>query len=553
MKGSISRFALGAAVFAAVGAKPIPEMPLENPSIPISPASGGVVSPPKETPSYDPSKLQQVIYWGQNDAEKSLGEYCDKDSGIDTFVLSSISNFGSGQELSGSFGKDCVFGPGKLECSQLAEDVSKCRMAGKKVIVSLGGKGSQGKLTSKEDAEDVAEKLWSMFGRKYSPALGGGLGGIHPLSIKSDQVQNAAGDDKTTAPSSAGSSEGSDSSTGTPTTNEKRMVVNPFNTMPLAGRPFGYGLIDGFDFDIENPEGKEYFPDLINKLRGKFDNFTPRPWPSWRGVSKTAMTDTTQAGTEPNSGGASENPSGSDQATANVKREVVFNHNYYVTGAPQCPLPEPNMGDMIQKVKFDKLFIQFYNNPRCSPGTGHINFDAWHESLQLGESKDAELYIGLLGGVKREDGEGKGDLYYQPPDRIRHVLRKWMGHPGFAGVMLWDTGNSDSVQHGGCSYAQNIKSIFSKGSICAGEGPVLSGPGNANGDPPGLTPTPPGPGGAEPKIMDKTTTEGSITGMTDGSTTEGSSGSAETPVPSATISGTKKMKRSLVEGAHIMW
>jgi chitinase len=35
---------------------------------------------------------------------------------------------------------------------------------------------------------------------------------------------------------------------------------------------------------------------------------------------------------------------------------------YLISGAPQCPLPEVNMGEMINAAKFDLLWIQFYNN-----------------------------------------------------------------------------------------------------------------------------------------------------------------------------------------------
>ena len=35
---------------------------------------------------------------------------------------------------------------------------------------------------------------------------------------------------------------------------------------------------------------------------------------------------------------------------------------YLISGAPQCPLPEPNMGAMIAGAQFDLLWIQFYNN-----------------------------------------------------------------------------------------------------------------------------------------------------------------------------------------------
>lgn len=53
---------------------------------------------------------------------------------------------------------------------------------------------------------------------------------------------------------------------------------------------------------------------------------------------------------------------------------------YYITGAPQCPIPEPNMGIIIGNATFDYLFIQFYNNnnytyPCALPFNGNAAFN----------------------------------------------------------------------------------------------------------------------------------------------------------------------------------
>jgi len=58
-------------------------------------------------------------------------------------------------------------------------------------------------------------------------------------------------------------------------------------------RPFGDNFVNGFDFDIEVNEGNEYYQYMISTLRSNF---------------------------------------ASDPA-----------NTYYITGAPQCPIPEPNM------------------------------------------------------------------------------------------------------------------------------------------------------------------------------------------------------------------
>lgn len=76
------------------------------------------------------------------------------------------------------------------------------------------------------------------------------------------------------------------------------------------------------------------------------------------------------------------------------------------------------MGNIINAVKFDMLFIQYYDTPECSahewvtsnPGYGvstntenssgfKKNFDALVASLPASKSKDVKLYIGLLGSA----------------------------------------------------------------------------------------------------------------------------------------------------------
>ena len=78
-------------------------------------------------------------------------------------------------------------------------------------------------------------------------------------------------------------------------------------------RPFGKSFVNGWDFDIESNSGNEYYKDMISTLRSNFK---------------------------------------SDSS-----------NTYYITGAPQCPIPEPNMNEIITAAQFDYLWVQFYNNP----------------------------------------------------------------------------------------------------------------------------------------------------------------------------------------------
>lgn len=219
------------------------------------------------------SSYQNVVYWGQNNQERTLGDYCASTEGVDVVVLAFLYEYGNGQIPYGNFGEYCVSSDAS-SCTDVSNDIATCKAAGKKVFVSLGGAVGAYSLSSTQDAQTVAQDLFDSYG---NPSL---------QSNKS------------------------------------------------AIRPFGQQVIDGFDLDIEASAGNQYYPDLINKLRSLF---------------------------------------ATDSA-----------NTYKISGAPQCPIPEPNMGAMIAAAQFDMLFIQFYNNPYCSayqvvrPDNGGFNFDDWY-------------------------------------------------------------------------------------------------------------------------------------------------------------------------------
>ncbi|CAI7627436.1 unnamed protein product [Penicillium pancosmium] len=163
-------------------------------------------------------------------------------------------------------------------------------------------------------------------------------------------------------------------------------------------RPFGGNFVNGWDFDIEISSGSQYYQHLINKLRSNFP---------------------------------------SDPA-----------NTYYITGAPQCPIPEPNMQQMITSTQFDYLWIQFYNNPSCSVN-GPINFRSWVDNVAGTPSSDAKLFIGLPASPLAATGTPNG-----------------AHEPLFGGVMMWSAGFSDSNNINGCNYVQQTRSILTTGSSC---------------------------------------------------------------------------------------
>lgn len=210
-------------------------------------------------------------------------------------------------------------------------------------------------------------------------------------------------------------------------------------------RPLGDAFVNGFDFDIELNNGNQYYKNMISTLRGNF---------------------------------------ASDSG-----------NTYYITGAPQCPIPEPNMGEIIGNSTFDYLFVQFYNNnnytfPCALPFNGNapFNYDDWVQFTMGGPSANAEIFIGVPASTLGANGSPSGATYYITPDQLASLVDEYESHPRFGGVMMWNAGFSDENVIDGCTYAQQANSILSTGATCdgstGGSPPVGGGPTTTAGSPP---------------------------------------------------------------------
>lgn len=180
-------------------------------------------------------------------------------------------------------------------------------------------------------------------------------------------------------------------------------------------RPFGKTFVNGWDFDIESNSGNQYYEFMIAKLRSNF---------------------------------------ASDSA-----------NQYFITGAPQCPIPEPNMNEIITKAQFDYLFVQFYNNPGCSTD-GTINFDQWKTNVAGSPSADAKIFIGVPASPLGATGTESGAKYYLEPATLTKVVSQHAQDEKFGGVMMWAAGFSDANVNNGCTYAQEAKRILTTGAAC---------------------------------------------------------------------------------------
>ncbi|KAE8145430.1 glycoside hydrolase superfamily [Aspergillus avenaceus] len=176
-------------------------------------------------------------------------------------------------------------------------------------------------------------------------------------------------------------------------------------------RPFGNVSVDGFDFDIEHNGGFGYAT-MVNRFRGHF----------------------------------SENP----------------DRKFYISGSPQCHIPDEQLGSAIATSAFDFVWVQFYNNDDCSArnfvsGTG-FNFDKWVNIVKLGNPA-AKLFVGLPGS---ESAALPG--YYLTPSEVEPLVSKYMKlYPDtFGGIMVWEATQSDRNQINGTSYAGNMKRILTE-------------------------------------------------------------------------------------------
>lgn len=192
-------------------------------------------------------------------------------------------------------------------------------------------------------------------------------------------------------------------------------------------RPFGNNFVNGFDFDIEVDEGSEYYPYMISTIRS---NFASDP-----------------------------------------------SHTYYITGAPQCPIPEPNMGVIISGAQFDYLWVQFYNNNNythpCSlgfDGNAPNNYDQWVSTIAGTPSANAKIFFGVPAAPLAANGSPSGETYYITPDQLATLVSEYQSSSAFGGIMMWSAGFSDSNVNNGCTYAQEAHNILLTGSPCSGSG-----------------------------------------------------------------------------------
>ncbi|KAG6846287.1 hypothetical protein H0H93_014851, partial [Arthromyces matolae] len=121
-------------------------------------------------------------------------------------------------------------------------------------------------------------------------------------------------------------------------------IWNTFLGGSSGTRPFGDAVLDGIDLDIENGS-HDHYSDFVTKLRSYTDS---------------------------------------------------ANKKYYVTAAPQCVFPDEWVGDALNSVAFDAVYVQYNNDCGLQAYTnGAWNFDTWDNWAKTSaKNSGVKIYIG---------------------------------------------------------------------------------------------------------------------------------------------------------------
>ncbi|KAH0340245.1 glycoside hydrolase, partial [Aureobasidium melanogenum] len=124
---------------------------------------------------FETSRQNNVaVYYGQTPNTKTgdLMELCQS-SNVDIVVLAFVTSFFTNEGFpSANFGPACqgstaaqqLHAPGLQNCTDLAPEIVSCQQLGKPVLVSLGGYYSNVTFTSDNEAIQLAQNLWDLFG-----------------------------------------------------------------------------------------------------------------------------------------------------------------------------------------------------------------------------------------------------------------------------------------------------------------------------------------------------------------------------------------------------
>ncbi|TKY66396.1 Acidic endochitinase [Spatholobus suberectus] len=137
---------------------------------------------------------------------------------------------------------------------------------------------------------------------------------------------------------------------------------------------------------------------------------------------------------------------------------------FYLSAAPQCPIPIYYLGKAIETKLFDYIFVQFYNNPGCAYSTGNIAslLASWDDWVKLVASNNS-LFVGLPAA---QSAAGSG---YIPPDVLNsEVLAYVKTASNYEGVMLWDRYRDVQYDYSGSILSNVLKSALPSVTLVSG-------------------------------------------------------------------------------------
>ncbi|KAG7664289.1 CHT2 [[Candida] subhashii] len=141
-------------------------------------------------------------------------------------------------------------------------------------------------------------------------------------------------------------------------------------------------------------------------------------------------------------------------ATALIGLFATGTKQYYLSAAPQCPIPDAHLSDLLSTVPLDYVFIQFYNN-YCNVDTADFNIDDWQTFAETAPNSNVELFVGLPGAdVSSITG-------YIDAEELASNLELLRSMSNFAGVSLWDASLAwPNVDTEGDNFAVQVKNVL---------------------------------------------------------------------------------------------
>ncbi|KAK9239230.1 hypothetical protein V1525DRAFT_56517 [Lipomyces kononenkoae] len=142
----------------------------------------------------------------------------------------------------------------------------------------------------------------------------------------------------------------------------------------------------------------------------------------------------------------------------------------YISGAPQCPIPDAFLNDAMTNSYFDFYFVQFYNNycgiDQWSPTEStNFNFDSWDSFAKTASyNSDVKVYLGIPAS---STAAGTG---YVAIDTLTEAAAALMStYSSFGGIMMWDASQAyNNIPENGLNYAQLAKTGLVSAAVAEG-------------------------------------------------------------------------------------